>query len=108
MLTATTNLALVSTTMTGDRREAPLSNHQTILIGRAEECDVQLDDRWVSRRHCEISVDGDRVWICDLGSMHGTYVNDQMVVRRLLREGDTIRLGLTVFSVERRSAVGAG
>ena len=107
MLTATPNLTLVCES-TSDRRVVPLATHHSILIGRADECDVQLSDRWVSRRHCEISVDGDQVWICDLGSMHGTYVNDQPVVRRLLRAGDTIRLGLTQFSVERKSVVGVG
>ncbi len=98
------DLSLVSTSL-DERRTVRLAANQTLVIGRADECDVQLHDRWMSRRHCEITVEGDEVWIRDLGSTHGTLVNEQPVIEQRLREGDVIRLGLTSFRVERQAGV---
>ena len=48
-------------------------------IGRAEDCDIRLpsDDQHmgISRHHCLLEVDPPHVFISDLGSMNGTYVN---------------------------------
>jgi pSer/pThr/pTyr-binding forkhead associated (FHA) protein len=46
-----------------------------LLIGRAEECDVRPLSEDVSRRHCAIHVGPEEVWVEDLGSRNGTFVN---------------------------------
>ena len=45
-----------------------------ILLGRDPSCDLHLDDRKVSRRHCEIRVEADRIAVFDLDSQNGCYV----------------------------------
>jgi pSer/pThr/pTyr-binding forkhead associated (FHA) protein len=50
------------------------------VIGRAKECDIQISERRLSRRHCEIiQEDGFRFRLRDLGSQNGTYVNRERV-----------------------------
>jgi predicted component of type VI protein secretion system len=68
-------------------------------IGR-EGCDVNLMDPEVSRRHATIRDQGGRLGIEDLGSTNGTYVNGQRItVVTVLTDGDTVRLGNTIWSI---------
>src|SRR5213595_1561602 len=70
-----------------------------ITIGREEDCNVVLrEDLEVSRRHARLEPlpDG-RVAIRDLGSRNGTYVNGRRVDAALLKGGEEIKLGQTVF-----------
>jgi hypothetical protein len=66
-----------------------------IVIGRSRDCDVQLADANVSRRHAELRQEGTSFWIVDLGSTNGIEVNGKRVKRAKLRSGDTITLGST-------------
>ncbi len=45
----------------------------SVIIGRGSEADVRIDDRDVSRRHCEIVIRADGIVVRDLGSTHGTW-----------------------------------
>jgi len=85
------------------------------VIGRAEECCLRLPDaleyKDVSRHHCLLSLNPPEVWIQDLGSKNGTFVNGEKIGqrvrlgagegavnvhpanRRQLHDGDEIRLG---------------
>lgn len=66
------------------------------LAGRGDECDLQVDDPYVSPRHALIWLDdnGDP-WVEDLGSSNGTYVNKVRVTRPTrLHPGDLLSLGL--------------
>jgi diguanylate cyclase (GGDEF)-like protein len=67
------------------------------VIGRAAEADIRVQDDGVSRRHSKIVQVGGEVWIEDLGSANGTYIDDTRVERRLLRDGDKIRMGSTTI-----------
>jgi predicted component of type VI protein secretion system len=88
------------------------------LIGRAENCDIHIPaDRVhqdVSRYHSELEIDPPNVWVRDLGSLNGTYVNGQLIGKRPgdqqkvdshfdpsaareLHEGDELKVGETVF-----------
>ncbi|MDP1793630.1 MAG: DUF3662 and FHA domain-containing protein [Acidimicrobiales bacterium] len=71
-----------------------------ILIGRAPECDVEIADSTVSRRHAEVVRDGDAWFVRDLGSSNGTKVNGSGVTDQMLRDGDEIRLGAVSFRFE--------
>ena len=64
-----------------------------VTIGRASECALSLQHPSVSRHHCEISRDGDRYFIEDLGSTNRTYLNGKPVRREELHDGDQISVG---------------
>ncbi len=69
-----------------------LSKTETIL-GRAQECDVFLDDEGVSRHHAKVVRSGDTLVLVDLGSTNGTYHNGERVQVLTLRENDRIQIG---------------
>lgn len=58
------------------------------------------DDPFLSREHAVLSVSGNQIGVNDLGSTNGTYVNGQRVTQAILRNGDELRLGESVFRVE--------
>jgi predicted component of type VI protein secretion system len=77
-------------------------------IGR-EGCEVNLMDPEVSRRHATIRDQGGSLAIEDLGSTNGTYVNGARIsVVTLLKDGDEVRLGNTVWSIRATAPAGAG
>ena len=76
-----------------DGREIPLTGVVT-RIGRSITADIELEDLSVSRRHALIVVEGDDVFLLDEGSRNGTWLNGHRVKRTLLRDGDTIVLGV--------------
>ncbi len=77
-----------------DRGTIPLSEGM-IVIGRAPQSDLVLDDPRVSRQHAGIRGDPHGYWITDLGSRNGTFVNGQQIGAepRRLRSLDRIELG---------------
>jgi len=80
---------------TGDQAGAsiPLSS-DVVRLGRAPDCDVPLDDITVSRRHAEIRRDGGRYFVSDVGSLNGTYVNQQRIDDEVqLQHGDEVQVG---------------
>jgi Protein of unknown function (DUF3662)/FHA domain len=89
----------VALTVDGTRHEV---KQRRAVLGRSRECEVQLADTNVSRRHAELRQEGASYWIVDLGSTNGVEVNGKRVKRAKLRDGDTITLGSTdvVFSRE--------
>lgn len=62
------------------------------LIGRAKECDLQITERRLSRRHCLLLTDDDGRWMVkDMGSQNGTYVNRRRVKDvQFLEPGDVL------------------
>lgn len=63
-----------------------------LLIGRAMDNDVVLEEPRVSRYHAEIRLRGDRFCLRDLKSTNGTRVNGDAVTERVLDDGDRISL----------------
>lgn len=68
-----------------------------VLIGRSAECDIILDDVTVSRRHTRISREGLNIWIFDLDSLNGTYVNRKRIEKARLENKDEIQIGKYKF-----------
>jgi predicted component of type VI protein secretion system len=64
-----------------------------LLLGRHQECDIQLVSRKVSRRHCCIAQVGDHLVVRDLGSTNGIRVNGVRVVEGQLKPGDELTIG---------------
>jgi pSer/pThr/pTyr-binding forkhead associated (FHA) protein len=84
----------------GERKEV---DKRRVVIGRSRDCDVQLEDANVSRRHAELRQEGAAYWIVDLGSTNGMEVNGKRVKRAKLTEGDTITLGSTDITFGRET-----
>lgn len=83
------------TILNGDRAGERLGlGGSGIRIGRESAiCEIVLQDPKVSRLHAEVvSIDG-KVMLIDRNSSNGTYVNDQKIDRRFLRDGDIIYFG---------------
>jgi DNA-binding NtrC family response regulator len=71
-----------------------------LSIGTSSKNDLVINDRTVSRRHCEISVRNDRYFLRDLESTNGTEVNGTPVVEAFLSPGARIRIGDTEILFE--------
>lgn len=62
-------------------------------VGTDPDCQVVLQDQYMSRKHAEIKAEGG-VWVLrDLGSSNGTFVNDQRVDQRELVDNDVVKFG---------------
>lgn len=77
-----------------------------ILIGRQEECDVVLESRKVSRKHCCFANVGNTILIRDLGSTNGISVNGKRVSSSELNHGDVVSIGGHSFEVRWESLPG--
>ena len=86
-------------TESGHRIE--LLPNRVYMVGRAESCDIQIDDAGCSRQHARISVAGDAKTISveDLGSKNGTAHNGGRLQRAQLKDGDILCFGETTFQV---------
>jgi hypothetical protein len=74
----------------------------SLAIGRAPECEIRLDDTYVSQQHARIFGKSDKWYVEDLGSTNGTYVNDQKLgAPAQVEPGDKIRVGTTVLELRR-------
>jgi len=78
-------------------RRIPLRRNSAMEIGRHPSNDFPLDQESVSRRHARIVWSNDHWHAIDLGSTNGTYVNDELVTDRVLRDGDQIKVGRTIL-----------
>ena len=74
---------------------------KVMVLGRSQECDVQLADANVSRRHAELRQEETSYWIVDLGSTNGMEVNGRRLRQAKLEGGDRITLGSTDVVFER-------
>jgi pSer/pThr/pTyr-binding forkhead associated (FHA) protein len=82
-------------------QEKPLSLG-VYLVGRSQSCQIRPKSKSVSRKHCAIIHKADRVLLQDIGSKHGTYVNDHRLdpgVAVELADGDRIRAGRVRFRI---------
>jgi Nif-specific regulatory protein len=65
-----------------------------------------VSDPLVSRRHCEVTLDGDSVFLKDLGSSNATFVNGDPVAQAVLKAGDEVAVGSAIFLVTRVREMG--
>lgn len=73
--------------------------HGWLRIGRAGDCELVVEDRFVSAHHCEVRGCGGDLRVFDLGSKNGLYVNERRVFDQLLADNDVIRVGRQCFCV---------
>jgi EAL domain-containing protein (putative c-di-GMP-specific phosphodiesterase class I) len=70
-------------------------------VGRDEDCNLALQSKWVSRHHAEILTSGGLLWIRDLGSTNGTFVNSKLIQEsEMLEPGDIISFGRSDFCIK--------
>jgi pSer/pThr/pTyr-binding forkhead associated (FHA) protein len=72
-----------------------------VTVGRAAGCTVTLEDNYVSQLHARVFRKDDAVFVEDLGSTNGTYVNGQKLTGTVMvKRGDLVRIGSTVLEVD--------
>ncbi len=77
-----------------------LPEDRVVVIGRQSDCDVVVNDPAASRRHLTLKVEPEGVWLEDLGSQNGTWLNGQRVAKPVcLKTGDWFRIGRDEFTV---------
>ena len=64
-----------------------------IIVGRTTDNDLQIDSRFVSRHHCQITTSPNSCVIEDLNSTNGIYVKSRRVRRHYLNDGDVVLVG---------------
>ncbi len=82
----------------GERKDFPLEKDK-VVFGRKEDCDYRIPVNQVSRQHCEFTVSEEGVFVRDLDSSNGTYVNNKRVAEAQLKPGDHVVIGPAVFTV---------
>ena len=68
-----------------------------LVLGRENECDFAIESDTVSRRHARVHREGGDWELEDLQSTNGTYLNDALVKRSPLGDGDLVRIGAAIF-----------
>jgi pSer/pThr/pTyr-binding forkhead associated (FHA) protein len=118
-MSATVILQVVSGPLSG--AEFVYNSPAVLSVGRSHDCGLRLptdfNSRTVSRHHCLLEVSPPEAWVCDLGSLNGTFVNDEPIGCRTpgkgadpmavpsmpdhpLRDGDELRVGDVIFRVQ--------
>ena len=80
---------------------------ETIFIGRDPENDIQIDDKYISRKHLRIQKKGNKFILRDLNTKNGTFVNGKQIRPNdlfELGEGHTIVIGMSVLCLDEGSS----
>ncbi len=81
-------------------RTVPVSGN--MVMGRATECELALDDTFISQQHARLFAKNGSWFVEDLGSTNGTFVNDQrLAAPAMVQPGDRVRVGTTVLELRR-------
>jgi len=74
-------------------RAFALGDSDEVLVGRDDACDIRIASPTVSREHCAIEREGGTMFVRDLGSTGGTFIDDEKIDRVPLRDGMVVRVG---------------
>jgi pSer/pThr/pTyr-binding forkhead associated (FHA) protein len=77
-----------------------LMDRAQILVGRDRFCDARLVSLRVSRRHCLLTEVAGAVWVRDLGSTNGIWINGRRTVSGWLRPGDLLTIAHIRYRLE--------
>jgi pSer/pThr/pTyr-binding forkhead associated (FHA) protein len=76
-----------------------ISGEKDWILGRGKECDIVIPGTHLSRRHAEISIEGNHLRIKDLASANGTYLNELRIDNTTANNGDRLRVDVYTFRV---------
>jgi len=81
-----------------------LINKSPFRIGRRMDLALSINSNCISKEHAELQIIDDQLWIVDLGSTNGTFVNGTRLAEPMrLNEGDLVQIAAIVFRVSRES-----
>jgi membrane-bound lytic murein transglycosylase D len=86
-------LTVLVKVLRGNAREGEKRFTSTFSIGRTKECDLQIKDDCISRRHLQVIFDGRQWRLKDLGSFNGTFLNGERIQEAALPDYAEIELG---------------
>ena len=78
-------------------------NGGSVTIGRGPDNSIPIDNLAVSNHHAEIKSEDGHLVIQDLGSLNGTFVNNQRVKQSALKHGDVVLIGKHSIQVDEKS-----
>jgi diguanylate cyclase (GGDEF)-like protein len=92
-------LVVIHAPLHGDLGRRFLLDKDSITIGRGRNNDIVLPSDCVSRRHSRLERRSDGIYVIDVGSTNGTWLNDdsEKVTEKRLERGDQLRVGDTIF-----------
>ncbi len=93
------NVNLVLLKKNGVRKVFPLPSEVT-TIGRRRCCDLHIPLMSVSKKHCQLHLDGSVLKLRDLASRNGTSLNGKPVSEAVIQPGDFIEVGPLRFQVQ--------
>lgn len=70
------------------------------IIGRDNNCHIQILDKGISRNHSLLEWKSDHFLLVDLGSTNGTFVNNKIIISKILEDGDIFKIGQTELKYE--------
>ena len=83
--------------LTGKYKDVTFKLKDRVVIGTAPDCDIVIEDGFMSHRHCEIRKIEGGFKLVDLGATNGVIVNDKRAKEHFLVDNDNFRLGRTEF-----------
>jgi len=79
-------------------------SEDVVILGRAKDCDIQIDDKSISSKHARLVIEADPymdsakvIYLEDLRSTNGTELNGHSIEREKLSDGDMIQIGFNQF-----------
>lgn len=86
--------------ITAELGENEISIDRDMLVGRHQDADILLQSAEISRRHAAFLIKDDALWVQDLKSSNGTFVNDIRVDdQKLLKDNDVVQFASIKFHV---------
>jgi len=92
------NVQLVLFKEDGQRRDLDVKR-ESVVFGRSGDCDFQIPLAVISRRHCKLSQKGGKLYVKDLGSSNGTFLNNKRILQAEVKAGDRLTIGPVIFTV---------
>src|ERR1700690_1960798 len=97
-------LVILNQGMTGRTHDL---NVDRTTIGRVDDNTLQIADPSVSSHHCEVQLHGSEILIRDLNSTNGSFINGEKITEKVLKPGQTLRLGQVELKLEVEGAPSA-
>ncbi|MDB9696237.1 FHA domain-containing protein, partial [Acinetobacter nosocomialis] len=95
--------------ITGEFTGQEISIDRDMLVGRHQDADLLLQAAEISRRHAALLLKDQLLWVQDLNSSNGTFVNDIRIEQeKQLHDGDIVQFASFKFSVLAPFAVDLG